>query len=135
MRIMRCRAIVACLCLVAFAGTACSLSLNPIPTIPAPAPQPPAPLPPSASVLPKAQTDFIVTLPEPLAAGEMLALGLLDEVTGLALNTQLFPMQSVDGLTYAATLALPLNAVMKYRYVRLGSTQRYFITEIGRAHV
>jgi hypothetical protein len=116
-------AILASLCLVALIGTACSLSLTQIPTIPALATQLPARLLPATAALPKAQTVFLVTPPEPLAAGEILALGILDEVTGLGLGGQLFPMQSADGSTYTATLALPLHAVIRYHYVRLGATQ------------
>jgi hypothetical protein len=74
-------------------------------------------------MLPRAQSVFIATLPEPLADGEALALALLDEVTGLALNAELYPMQANDPLTYSATLALPHRAIVKYRYVRLGTAQ------------
>ena len=42
----------------------------------------------------------------------------MDEVTGLALNATTYPMQAKDNLTYTATLPLPLNAVIKYRYIR-----------------
>jgi hypothetical protein len=58
-----------------------------------------------------------------MPSGDSLALALLDEVTGLALNPELYPMASADGLTYKATLALPYRAVVKYRYIRLGTSQ------------
>ena len=45
-------------------------------------------------------------------------MNVMDEVTGLALNATTYPMQAKDNLTYTATLPLPLNAVVKYRYVR-----------------
>jgi Carboxypeptidase regulatory-like domain/Glycoside Hydrolase Family 113 len=109
-------------CLVALGTSACSLSLLQLPTFPAPPPEPQFALP-TGTAVPQAQTVFKVALPEPLPAGSNLALALLDEVTGLALNAQLFPMQSVDGTTYTATLALPYRAVVKYRYMRLGASQ------------
>jgi len=76
------------------------------------------PLPPSPTAEPRAQTTFTAILPEPLAPGESLELDVLDEVTGLALNATAYPMQAKDTLTYMATLPLPLDSVVKYRYVR-----------------
>jgi hypothetical protein len=116
-------AIYASLCLLALGGLACTFSLFQIPTIPAISTQLPKPVIPTATLLPKAQTVFNATLPEPLQAGESVALGVLDEVTGLAFNSQLYPMQSADGKNYTATLALPYNAIVKYHYVRLSGTQ------------
>ncbi len=108
---------------LALTALACTLSLLQVPTLPAAGTQPPPPAMPTATVLPRAQTVFQVTLPEPLQAGESVALALLDEVTGLSLNAQLYRMQPVDNLTYQATLALPYSAVVRYRYVRLSTTQ------------
>jgi hypothetical protein len=116
-------ATIAALSILTLTAMACTLSLLQVPTLPAAATQPPLPAFPTATVLPSAQTVFQVTLPEPLGSGESVALSLLDEVTGLSLNPQLYPMQALDNLTYTATLALPYNAVVRYRYVRLGSTQ------------
>lgn len=116
-------AIFASLCLLALSGMACTISLFQLPTIPlVPTPIPTAAIA-TATPLPRAQTVFNVTLPEGLLAGESLALSLVDEVTGLAFNPQLYPMQAVDGLTYTTTLALPYNAVVKYRYVRISGGQ------------
>ncbi len=67
---------------------------------------------------PRAQTTFTAVLPEALAPGESLNMIVMDEVTGLALNATTYPMQAKDNLTYTATLPLPLNAVVKYRYIR-----------------
>ena len=116
-------ATIAGLSLLTLTALACTLSLLQVPTLPAAATQPTLPAIPTATVLPSAQTIFQVTLPEPLGAGESVALSLLDEVTGLSLNPQLYPMQAADSLTYTATLALPYRAVVRYRYVRLGSAQ------------
>ncbi len=115
-------AVMVAACAAVLSGTACTFSLFQLPGFPAGPTLPAAPPVPSPTPLPKAQTVFVVTLPEPLPPGSSLALSLLDEVTGLALNQQLFPMQARDAVTYAATLALPYGAVIRYRYVRLGST-------------
>lgn len=113
----------AALCLLALGGMACTFSLFQIPTIPAVPTQLPQAVMPTATLLPKAQTVFIVTLPEPLQTGESVGLNVVDEVTGLALNPQLYPMQSSDGTNFTATLALPYSAIVKYHYVRLSNTQ------------
>jgi hypothetical protein len=70
-----------------------------------------------------AQTTFVVTLPEPLQANESMAIAVMDEVTGLSLNATQYPMSARDSLTYTATLPLPHNSVVKYRYVRRGISQ------------
>jgi hypothetical protein len=107
------------LCVMAFLTSGCIFSLRELPTLPLATPANLS----APTMLPKAQSVFIATVPEPLADGEALALALLDEVTGLALNAELYPMQASDPLTYSATLALPHRAVVKYRYVRLGTAQ------------
>jgi hypothetical protein len=124
-------AVSAALCLVVVSSLACTFSLFQIPTIPAISTQLPVPVIPTATLLPKAQTIFNVTLPAQLLAGESLALSVVDEVTGLSLDPVMYPMQSVDGYTYTATLALPYNAVIKYHYVRLSSTQAPEDTALG----
>ncbi len=111
------------LSILTLTAVSCTLSLLQFPTVAAPATQPPSPSVPAATALPRAQTVFQATLPEPLQSGETLALSLLDEVTGLSLNPQLYQMQAIDNLTYTATLALPDDAVVRYRYVRLSSAQ------------
>ena len=77
----------------------------------------------SSAPLPMAQTTFIATLPEPLQAGESLLLTILDEVTGLALNSISYGMTTRDPLTYTATVPLPVNSIVKYRYVRNSTFQ------------
>lgn len=118
-------------CLLALSSLACTFSLFQLPTVPAGTTQLPTAVIPTGTPLPKAQTIFNVTLPEQLIAGQSLALSVMDEVTGLALNTTTYPMQSVDGYTYTATLALPYNAVIKYHYVRLSSTLAPEATALG----
>lgn len=118
------RTLAVVLIVLSILGQACSLSLIDIPDFfpPVVTGEPPVTQPPSTPQA-MAQTTFVVSLPEPLAAGESLAINTLDEVTGLSLHASSYPMQARDGLTYTATLALPLNAVVKYRYVRRGASQ------------
>jgi hypothetical protein len=79
----------------------------------------PAPVVATNTPYPAAQTTFVVTLPEPLLGGETLNLVVLDEVTGLPQNNSIqYPMSARDSLTYTATIALPYNSVVKYRYQR-----------------
>jgi hypothetical protein len=112
-------------------GQACALSLFEIPTIPASSTEVPSPAAPSPTPQPMAQTTFVTTLPEPLQPGETLTLAILDEVTGLSLNAVYYPMSPRDSLNYTAVLPLPLNAVVKYRYVRRSSAQVQEDTSLG----
>jgi len=79
---------------------------------------------------PRAQVTFTVRLPEPLLPGEALLLSVVDEVTGLALNTVDYQLAPVDTITYSTTLAIPDRAVIKYRYVRSGGTRNYEDTDL-----
>lgn len=118
---------------LALVGQACTISLfnnpnntgNPLPIpgdeIPSPTPQP------------AVQTTFIVTLPEPLQPNETLSIAVMDEVTGLSLNAVQYPMSARDSLTYTATLPLPYNTVVKYRYIRRGASQVIEDTSLGTA--
>jgi len=83
----------------------------------------PAPSGPTATPMPMAQMTFIAVLPEPVGAGESLAIAILDEVTGLALNASLFPMEPRDPQTYAVSMPIPLHSIVKYRYVRRSNVQ------------
>ena len=88
-------AILAAVCLLALGGMACTFSLFQIPTIPAISTQ-------TATgrrsqprhCCPRRRPSSWQHLPEPLQAGESLALGVLDEVTGLAFGPEVYPMQA-----------------------------------------
>src|SRR6266498_240481 len=109
--------------ILALSGQACTVSLIKWPTFPTVSP-PDQNIPTTeATSLPRAQVTFNVRLLEPLAANEVLAISVLDEVTGLALNAVDYQMTPVDTLTYTATLAIPDQAVIKYRYVRRGASR------------
>jgi len=117
------RSLMIVLSLLALLAQACTFSLIKWPAFPTAVPSQPAGTIATPTPLPMAQTTFIVSLPEPLASGEILYLTVLDEVTGLSLNATSYPMQIRDGLTYTAVIPLTLNSVVKYRYVRRGSSQ------------
>ena len=119
------------ICGLLLSGLACTTSLLQLPSIPTGSTQPAVTVVPSPTLQPRAQTTFTATLPEPLAPGESLYMNVMDEVTGLALNATTYPMQAKDNLTYTATLPLPLNAVIKYRYIRQTSVP---ISEDSTAH-
>jgi len=98
--------------------TGCTLSLiEPSGLVP-PTPTLPFPLPPTTTPQPNAEVTFEVSLPAPLLPGESLCLSVVDEITGLALNPVNYPMRGVDTLHYTLALPLPVNNVVKYRYLR-----------------
>jgi hypothetical protein len=108
--------------ILALASQACAISLLNLPNIsgnnPTSAPAGPVPTP-----LPRAEVKFTVQLPEPLGQNEILAISVLDEVTGLALNSNDYQMTQVDAITYSATFPIPDKSVIKYRYVRRGGAR------------
>ncbi|MGE5250309.1 MAG: glycoside hydrolase family 113 [Bacteroidota bacterium] len=121
------RALAVVLIVLSLLAQGCTLSLVKFPPLPPVFPpagtDSPATSAPPGTPQPMAQTTFVAVIPEPLAGGETLYLSVLDEVTGLSLNAKFYPMQARDALTYSATIPLPLNAMVKYRYVRRASAQ------------
>lgn len=118
----------ALLVMLVLSASGCQLSLIKLPSLPGAGgvnvtASPVAVAGPTMTPMPMAQVVFIASLPEPLAQGESLAIAILDEVSGLALNSVLYPMQPRDAQTYATALPVPLNSVVKYRYVRRTNTQ------------
>ncbi|HLF75620.1 MAG TPA: hypothetical protein VI524_14790, partial [Anaerolineales bacterium] len=110
--------------ILALASQACTISLFEWPGFPtAGPPDPNIPGGPTSTPAPRAEVTFTVRLPEPLPANEILALSVVDEVTGLALNPVDYQMNALDATTYTALLAIPDQAVIKYRYVRLGGSR------------
>ena len=106
---------------LALISQACALSLFkwPFPNFPGTSPTS-LPGGPTPTALPRAEVRITVRLPGPLPANEVLAISVLDEVTGLQLNPVDYQMTAVDNLTYSTTLAIPDKSVVKYRYVRRG---------------
>ena len=89
------------------------------------------PVGPTATPVALAEITFNVDIPQPLNAGESLAIGLVDEVTGLALNPVLYPMAALDSQHFSAKLPLGLNSVIKYRYYRQGGVPAIEDTSLG----
>ena len=116
---------------LALFGQACTLSLFDDPFNITPAPQTPGTIIATITPQPMAQTNFIVTLPEPLPANESLTLIVMDEVSGLPLNPTEYPMSARDSLTYTGTLPLPYNSVIKYKYARRGASLTTEDTSLG----
>jgi hypothetical protein len=111
---------------LALASQACALSLAqwPFPNIPGVSSTPlPGPSGPTPTPLPRAEVTFTTRLPEPLQANEVLAISVLDEVTGLLLNAVDYQMTAVDPITYSSQLAIPDQAVIKYKYIRRGASR------------
>ena len=81
----------------------------------------PLPQPPEVSV------EFLVTVPPDTEPDDAIFISVLDEVTGLALNSLTYPMELIgpspetDGLPpsriYGVSIPFPLESVVKYRYM------------------
>ncbi|BAJ63488.1 glycoside hydrolase family 113 [Anaerolinea thermophila] len=65
-----------------------------------------------------AEVTFQATLSQPLKEGENLSLEVLDEVTGIALNPQRYPLQRQNDLKYSVRLPFAVGSLVKYRYIR-----------------
>lgn len=128
--ISSCRMVIAALILV-LVGQACTFSLIENPFGSSTTTPPTTVASASATPYPVAQTTFVVTLPEALQANETLAIAIMDEVTGLSINAVQYPMSPRDTQTYTATLPLPFNSIVKYRYIRRGAAQVLEDTSFG----
>jgi len=75
--------------------------------------------------IPQAAIDFRVQIPDDTPTTDSVYLTILDEVTGLYLNAQSFPM-TLDENTgiYTYQLPFPVGSVVKYRYERQGDQLR-----------
>ena len=98
---------------------ACAISLFKWPSLPTPSIGTPAPSGPTYTPAPRAEVTFTVRLPEQLLPGEVLAISVVDEVTGLALNAVDYGLTQVDAVTFTTKLTIPDQSVIRYRYVRL----------------
>ncbi len=119
----------AALIMLALTSLSCTMSLfDPGQIVPT---QPGTNNGPTATSAPMAETIFNLTLPAPINPGETIAIGILDEVTGLGLNPVLYQMNPVDAQHYSIVLPLALNATMKYRYYRQGGLPAQEDTALG----
>lgn len=71
---------------------------------------------------PYVTVQFNLSLPQPLSSGETVNIVVLDEVTGLPYNRQIYKMDQVDENLLTAALSIPLFSVVKYRYEKFGET-------------
>jgi len=114
--------LVAILMLLAITSSACSSDFLQLPSAASPQPDSststPAPPPPS----PEAEITFSVQIPANTPLDEPVLLNVLDEVTGLGLNAETYPMEAVDNLHYRLILPFPVGTIVKYRYSRQGET-------------
>lgn len=109
--------------ILALTSQACAISLFKWPSNFPGAATTPLPGGPTPTPLPRAEVTITTRLPEPLQANEVLAISILDEVTGLSQNAVDYQMTAVDPITYSTTLAIPDRAIIKYKYVRRGPSQ------------
>ncbi len=98
--------------------TGCELQL--------PTPSPASYTVPEETPLPEKTEDlavvtFFVEIPADTPTEEPILLSILDEVTGLALNTQRHTMDKIDDTRYVLGLPLPVGTIVKYRYSRQGN--------------
>jgi hypothetical protein len=106
--------VLVCLVTAAIVLSSCSPSSNQATT-------PVAPLPsPMGEDSLYAAVDFNVTLPDVVPSNQKLSIEVLDEVTGLALNSIRYPMKRTDDTHYTIQLPVPVGSVVKYRYIREG---------------
>jgi len=75
--------------------------------------------------LPETLVDFHVQIPDDTPTSDVVYLTILDEVTGLYLNAQSYPMtlNQTNGI-YSLQLPFPIGSVIKYRYERQGDELR-----------
>lgn len=113
----------AALGMLVLTALSCTWSLlQPGGTAPPPATTLPGQPVPTPVPLPLAETTLSVALPAPLPGGASLSVAVLDEVTGLPLNPLIYPLEAVDSQHYGGKLALPVGAVVKYRYIYSNGT-------------
>ena len=87
---------------------------------------------PTATPVALAEITFTVSTPLALNPGESLAIGIVDEVTGLGLNPVLYAMTAVDAQHFTVKLPLGMNSVIKYRYYRQGTVPAIEDTAFGQ---
>lgn len=94
--------------------------------------EPPAPSPAPKTRMPQAEVTFNVDLLQPPPSGQQLSLDILDEVTGLALNPERYPMTMESATRYTVRVAFPLGSTVKYRFSREGRPAPVEYTCLGK---
>jgi hypothetical protein len=111
--------------LVGLAGCNLPGPLQSTPALPPPAPS-------GDQEIPETRVTFYVEIPIDTPVNEPILLSLLDEVTGLALNTRRYPLEKIDETHYSITLPFRLGSILKYRYSRQGEILAEEHTTDGR---
>lgn len=106
--------------LVIIFSVACGQAIPGLPTSVPTTPEQPTATPVTTTPIPESEVTFRVEIPANSPQGEAVFLNVLDEVSGLALNTQVYEMDQVDDLHFSTMVALPYGSAIKYRYSRLG---------------
>jgi len=81
---------------------------------------------------PDVEVQFSVQLPSSLPENVKIVLEVLDEVTGLPYNTRLYDMTESGELKYSTALSFPQGSIIKYRYVKIGSTMTPEVVSDGQ---
>lgn len=97
-------------------------------TIATPGPSLPTSPPPST---PQAEVTFITHIPADTPAGQGISLDILDELTGLAINSKQNLMTPISTGVYSVKVILPVGSLLKYRYSRTGSPPSIEFTSTG----
>lgn len=74
----------------------------------------------SVETLQESEITFTVEIPLNTPIDQPVSINILDEVTGLAINTKIHTMEPVEDGIYSITLPYPLGSLIKYRYSRQG---------------
>lgn len=77
----------------------------------------PAPSTLTPASVPLVPLTFQVTVPSATSSGDVI-LEVVDEVTGIALNSQRYKMQPAGEQRYTLELGFPVGSVVRYRYLR-----------------
>ena len=87
---------------------------------------------PTSTPVALAEITFTVSAPQGLGSGESIAIGILDEVTGLGLNPTLYAMTPIDAQHFSIKLPISMNSVVKYLYYRQGTVPAMEETALGQ---
>ncbi len=98
----------------------------------APQEQPEVAVPAGGQTLSETLVEFHVQIPADTPPDQPILFTIMDEVTGLALNSRRYPMEAIDATTYSIKLPLPVGTVVQYRYSRRGEILAEEHTSDGR---
>ncbi len=68
------------------------------------------------------EVHFTVVLSVAVNTGESVVLEVVDEVTGLPYNSRVYEMVRGNGQNYSVSISFPSGSVVKYRYLKIGTS-------------